>query len=493
MNPVTHRNEQGAALILALLFVLALSAVGSAMVVLARTETISSMNYRLMSQSRYAAEAGVHKTINHLLNSYTRPGSGADPLANYNMTVSPVTFNGQPVILSTIAGVTTNYPVAAVSTAFTNASQGTLTIGASTASYRASATLISMRQIVSYGTSATTVVQTWSITGVGAIAGVNASTVEVSALLEQQIVAAHTYAAFATNAGCGALSFSGGVVTDSYDSSNMTMVGGVPQTQAIAGHVGTNGNLTEGGGSIVNGSLSTPRGGVGNCKDGAVTALTANGGATVTGGVITLPQSINYTVPDPPNPPPPTTSVTMNSSATCASLGLAAAQCSGAANIFTFNAAAGAVSLGNLQMTGGTTLHLTAGTYNFNSLTMAGGSFLIIDSGPISMNIVGTGQATPLDLTGGTTSNMTYNPANLQILYGGTGTLKLAGGTASAATVYAPNAQAQLTGGADFYGSVLAASVSVTGGTRIHYDRHLGQSFFTVGNYMLNSFTWKKF
>jgi hypothetical protein len=490
----SHRaGEEGAALILAVLFILALSAVGSAMVVMSRTETLASMNYRLMSQSRYAAESGVHKAINHLLNTYARPGTVADPLANYDMTVSPVTYNGQPVVLSTITGVASNYPVAAVVTGFTAAGQGTLAIGDASATYRASATLTSMRQIVSYGTSAATVVQTWSIIGVGAIAGVQSSTVEVSALLEQQVVPAHTYAAFATNAGCGALSFSGGVVTDSYDSSAMTLVGGVPRTDANNGNVGTNGNLNESGGSVVNGSLSTPRAGVGNCKSGAVTALTINGGATLTGGVVTLPQAINFVAPDLPNPLPPTTGVTVNYSATCTSIGLTAAQCSGGANVYTLNASTSAVSLGNVQLTGGATVHLTAGTYNVNSFKMSGGSHLIIDSGPVSLNIVGTGDSAPLDLTGGTTSNATYDPSKFQILYGGTGTLKLAGGTASAATVYAPNATAMLTGGANFYGSILAASVSVTGGTRIHYDRHLGQSFFTVGNYMLNAFTWKKF
>jgi hypothetical protein len=475
------------------LFVLALSAVGSAMVVLARTEALSSVNYKMMSQSRYAAESGVHRTINHLLNNYAKPGSVADPLANYNMNVSPVTYNGQPVVLSTITGVNSNYPIAAVVAAFAAAAQGNLAVGPSTATYRASATLISMRQIVSYGTSATTVVQTWSITGVGAIAGVLSSTVEVSSVLEQQIVPAHTFAAFATNPGCGALSFSGGVLTNSYDSSNMTMVNGKPATDAMGGDVGTNGNLTEGGGSVVNGSLSTPRAGVGNCKNGSVTALTANGNATVTGGIIPLPQAINYTVPDLPNPLPPVTGVTINNAATCAAIGLTAAHCAGAANVFTLTPGGSPISLGNISMTGGTTVHLTAGVYNLNSISMAGGSNLIIDSGPIVLNIVGTGQATPIDLTGGTTSNMTYDPSMFQILYGGTGTVKLAGGTATAATVYAPLAQAQLSGGADFYGSVLAASVSDTGGTQIHYDRHLGQSFFTVGNYMLNSFTWKKF
>jgi len=493
VNAVNRVNEQGAALILAVLFVLALSAVGSAAVILSRTEAYASMNYRMMSQSRYAAESGVHKTINYLLNSYARPGSAADPLGNYNMNVSPVTYNGQPVILSTIPGVNSNYPVGAVIAAFAGAATGNLAIGPSTATYQASALLTSMRQVVSYGGTTTTVVQTWTITGVGSITGVQSSNVEVSSVLEQQIVPAHTYAAFATNAGCGALSFSGGVITDSYDSTSITMVNGKPATQANTGHVGTNGNLTEGGGSVVNGSLSTPRSGVGNCKSGAVSALTENGNATVTGGVITLPQAVTYTPPDLPNPLPPTTGVTVNNAATCATIGLLAAQCSGGANVFTFNASVAPVSLGNVSLTGGATVHLTAGTYNFNSISMAGNSNLIIDSGPVIMNVVGTGTGTPIDLTGGTTSNTTYDPSLFQILYSGTGTVKLAGGAATAATVYVPNASAQLSGGSDFYGSILAATVADTGGTAIHYDRHLSQSFFTVGNYMLNSFTWKKF
>src|SRR5690606_5431368 len=100
------------------------------------------------------------------------------------------------------------------------------------------------------------------------------------------------YAAFATNAGCGALSFSGGVQTNSYDSSNMTMAGGAPVTDNSGGHVGTNGNLTEGGGSVINGSLSTPRTGVGNCNAGAVTALTQQGNAEVTGGITALPPAV---------------------------------------------------------------------------------------------------------------------------------------------------------------------------------------------------------
>ena len=109
-----------------------------------------------------------------------------------------------------------------------------------------------------------------------------------------------------------------------YDSTAYTGNGSTPPTTiASNGDVGTNGNLKEGGtGTTLYGKLYTPRSGVGTCSSGVVTALTQSGGATVTGGLVELPQQ--WTPPTPtiitPNPPPPTTNLTINSTTTCASL-----------------------------------------------------------------------------------------------------------------------------------------------------------------------------
>ena len=46
---------------------------------LSQTETYASMNYRMMSQARYAAEAGIQKAANYLLNTYAVPGGAGDP------------------------------------------------------------------------------------------------------------------------------------------------------------------------------------------------------------------------------------------------------------------------------------------------------------------------------------------------------------------------------------------------------------------------------
>jgi hypothetical protein len=59
--------------------------------------------------------------------------------------------------------------------------------------------------------------------------------------------------------------------------------------------------------------------------------------------------------------------------------------------------------------------------------------------------------------------------------------------------IYAPNAAIAFSGGNDFYGAVVGATVSDTGGARLHYDRRLTNEFFTVGPPMLSSFSWQKY
>src|SRR5262249_49771816 len=112
------RSEKGVALILAVLMTLALTALTAALLMTSKTEAWSGMNYRMLAQTRYGAEAGLHLAANYLLNGYVPPGGASDPLANYNMNVSPVTYNGNPVVLSSMSGVASNYPVGTVVTAF---------------------------------------------------------------------------------------------------------------------------------------------------------------------------------------------------------------------------------------------------------------------------------------------------------------------------------------------------------------------------------------
>ena len=172
-------DQRGIALVLALLLTSVMSVLAVSLMFLSQTETYASMNYRMMSQARFAGEAALHKASAFLTDpvQYTVPGMPADPLSNYNRTVSPITYNGQPVVLSATPAKASNYPVSAVRTAFNNAAHGTLTAGNATLNYGAYATLTSMQAFDSYG-GTQSVVQTWQITGIGAIGSSTNSTVQ---------------------------------------------------------------------------------------------------------------------------------------------------------------------------------------------------------------------------------------------------------------------------------------------------------------------------
>jgi hypothetical protein len=487
-------SERGIALVAALFMTLILSILGSSLMFVARTETLSSLNYKTMSQGRYGAESGVHVAANYLLFTYAPPGAPGDPIAAYDATVRPVTFNGNPVVLSSDPATASNYPVAAVSNAFAAAAQGALNVQDGSVAYRAHATLLSMRQILDAYSGIPTTVQTWEITGIGALPGAGSANVEVSAVVDRQVIPAYRYAAFATFNGCSSLSFAGGATTDSYDS-GAPLVGGVPAISESGGNVGSNGNLDEvGNPTTVWGSLSTPRSGVGACTANNVTAATIGGNASVEDGLIELPQPVVFPTPATPNPLPPIGTVTFNGG--CPAEAIAASQCTSAGGITTMQPTAGqtSVTLGNVNLTGGAVLRLEAGTYIVNSLKLTGNSSIQVASGPVVFQVAGRMEAIPIDMTGGSVSNGTYDPMQLQFVYAGTNEVRMRGGAQAAALVYAPNASSSLAGGADFYGAIVTGRLTATGGSSIHYDRKLAKgSVVTAGNFTMNQFTWKAF
>ena len=326
-------HERGIALVLALFLMSALSVLGASLMFLSQTETYASMNYRMMSQARYAAEAGIQKASNFLLdpNQFPTP-TVADVLGpGCVRTVSPVTCGGQEVILSASASKASTYPVMAVRTAFNAAGQGTLVSGNLTLTFGSYARLLNVQTFQAYG-GGQGVTETWEVVADGGLAGSPKATVEVLALIETPKVPASSYAAFATDIMCGALSVSGSVDVKSYDSSQLT--GGTApdpthggETSA-GGDVGTNGNLTITGSAEVGGKLFTPRTGIGACTNGAngaIDGLTEGGHASVDGGMVKLPAALVYPTPQLPGPSP-LLDVSGNA-VTCAGLGLPVANC----------------------------------------------------------------------------------------------------------------------------------------------------------------------
>jgi len=478
---IKRRNQKGTALIFALIFLLILSVMAASLMFLAQSETWSSSNYRLMTQGRYGAEAGLNSAANYLMFTYAPPGGAGDPLANYDMTQSPVKYLGADVVLSTTGN--SNYPNGAVAGDFAAKVPGTLTAGFGAVSYTASARLLAMRQVTIAGLSgpaANKIIQTWQITADGNIRTVRNAQVEVSAVLEQQGTPLFMYAAFATNNDCGALDFSGGATTNSYDSAGLNPVTGQPVIMDAYGNVGSNGNLNEdGSGTTIYGSMSTPRTGVGKCAQGGMTAWTDNGNATVTGGLKWLPQPVVYSTPI---IPPPNSN---NISGTQTLGPCVASPC----------------TYGDININGNGTITLYPGTYNINSLSEQGNGTIVIAPDPIThqygqviLNVTGNGQSTAVDLTGGGTTNPSYDPSLLQINYAGTGKISLKGGATSSACVNAPNATISFnSAGGEWYGAVIGAYIKDAGGMTLSYDRHLQKKLYNVSNYMLDSFTWSKY
>jgi hypothetical protein len=155
----------------------------------------------------------------------------------------------------------------------------------------------------------------------------------------------------------------------------------------------------------------------------------------------------------------------------------------------------GTMRLHTLSLTGNKDLHLAAGTYNIDSLSETGNTALVLDSVPVILNVTGSGGGTVVQLTGGGLTNTTgnFDPQSFQILYAGTGTISLKGGAASVGLLYAPNAGFSFAGNTDWYGAVIGKDMTDMGGTAVHYDRRLQNKSFTVGPWMLDSFTWKKY
>jgi len=485
-------DEQGIALVMALLMVLAVSVVTGSLIMVARSEALSSTSYTSMSQGRYGAESGIHAAANYFLNTYAAPtaASATDPFAFYDMSGSPVRLvaNGRPVVLSSDPAVASNYPYQATIDAFVANSVGSLNVNGAPAAHSARATLVSMSTVTDYFTQLPMTIQTWQITGVGRINGSGRALVEVEATLERRPTPVFAYAAFATYDGCNAMSFGGGADTHSYDSANLAL--GIADT---GGNVGTNGSLDGNGGTTqINGTLSTPRAGVGNCTTNNVTASTISGFATVEEGLVQLPQPI--TLPTPPTPSAGTTDFHFTNSNGCAGAPFCAVVGSPAKPTIIPPSASTVVPMRDVDLNGSSEVHLRAGIYEVNSLVLNGGAKIVVDSGPVIIKVKGQGVTTPLDLSGGGVSNPSMNPQNLQFVYAGTGNIKITGGSQTAALVYAPNASGAFNGSStDFYGAVVTKYVTSMGGFSLNYDRRLQNTVMTAGPPMMTAFTWKTF
>ena len=260
---------------------------------------------------------------------------------------------------------------------------------------------------------------------------------------------------FAVGNGCSALSMGGGATTYSFDSS--AEVGGAtdPPSNIVAagGSVGTNGNASIGGGSVVNGNTYTnlaPT--VGNCNAG--NGATVNGGGSSPGTVASIPgypQGTPYVAPIPPfptNPVPPVGNVQYkNQSLPAGTYG-------------------DVIVKGNVTLPGGTVAN--PAVYTMDSLTVGPGDTLTIN-GPVIININYHGNGNAVSIAG--FANTTAVASNFVVNYGGFGKVSIASANSGAyAVINSPNSAVAITGNANFYGQVLGSSIDVQGSAKFYWD-----------------------
>ena len=553
----TTRNDQnGIALLFTLLTLLVLSSLAAAIILVTQTETWSFSNYRMMVQSRYAAEAGAQNTLNWLLYNYTAPTN----MSAFDLTKYPVQDSAthNTIVLSAMTGVTANYPTAAntglspsVQTAFSSALQDASVPGLGvSASYEVSATLLSMSPAdgISWLGGSGGAVQTWQIASQGNVTGIRNAQVQVVMNVQRTATPVFNYAVAATSTGCGALTFGGTDYADSYNSNNG--VYGGTNVQTTGANIASNGNVTLGSGAHIGGTINLPSTTVNttSCAAGFKGVSNSSGYTTVSTppydkGTNALSTALSYKLPwncsaTPcyPSPLPSTTAQNVSTSCAtitgCTSHGTATIYDKGAsttANVFTLAPTTSSTTVyGNLTIANADVVHLSAGTYDINSLTFSKDGQIVIDSGPVVLDVAGQGFASGSTVvnsgglsgwnmcaptvSGGVSSGVTGNPgaygvascgssqtafsgipSNFQIVYAGAAAIATTGAPI-ASVIYAPNALVETTGAAvGMYGSVISNTFLEGSKAPVHYDNAISSYVMQPGPYYPVSFSWSKF
>jgi len=288
------------------------------------------------------------------------------------------------------------------------------------------------------------------------------------------------YGLYATSTACPAINFHGGgnsnPSTDSYNSKNGAYGNG--NQFNTGGSVGAIGGVSLSGHSQIGGNVgvqSLPGAGAQFPCPGGDYVTTGNAGIYNPNGNNNPNPNVMVQLSQPPpsfpTPPDPSPMPAANSP-----------QPTNPAVPGTY----GAISL-NGQLT------LAPGVYNIYSLNIGGGSGAIVISPPgaVVLNFP-SGSASPLTLSGqGLLNDKTAAnpiPNNLQINYGGTGTISITGQGTSYAIVDAPNSNLSVAGNGEFFGRLIGGTIDYGGNGKFHYDtatalRPTNNSAFTLISY----------
>ena len=143
---------------------------------------------------------------------------------------------------------------------------------------------------------------------------------------------------------------------------------------------------------------------------------------------------------------------------------------------------------GDISLSGKTTLVLAPGVYNVNSLSLSGQSSITVNpAGAVVFNFPSSVQ-NPISISGQGIASSSQIPNDMQLNYGGTGTVTLSGNGVSYAVVDAPNAALTVSGNGDFYGRVVGRTISYSGNGKFHFDKNSALGPQSNGGYQMISY-----
>jgi len=430
-NIHSRDNEQGIALVATLLFLAVMALLSTTLIFTVQNEMQSSAAYKYSQQAFYVADAGIQRTINWYRNSYS-PIPDAIPNNIYAVNTVPITFNGENVLLSGQACNTSVFPDDAQTASYTSAfTNRTLQANADNSGvYAVNATLLKYTPAMFINPSTLaaypSAMERWRLesTGYWGTADNPIGVSRIEAVIENSGNALFDKALW----GITSVDLGGTVLVDSYDPA----LGLYDKNTNAGDHgsVGSNGDITSSNNVDIYGDIAYG-------PSGSYT-----GGAFVSGSITRLPQERVF-------PPIPDFTIPPASSS--------------------FNPNNGTITInpgtyGTLDIRSNGTLELNPGVYYVDTISEAATGALKIN-GPTTIYV-----KSGLDLTGQGVINPLGDPTELTIYYAGTSEAKFVGGSESYMEVYAPNAPLKLDGNADFFGSFIGKTLTLTGTAEVHFS-----------------------
>lgn len=308
------------------------------------------------------------------------------------------------------------------------------------------------------------------------------------------------YAMFSQNA----LSTSGNLQTDAYDSRNGPYGGS--NRNPFRGNVGSNTSVSIGGNTIIGGNLivrSSPLAsttvvvatrGANAIVQNQVKVNGITGGFSATNGLYPLftdnvrameysvPRWGDYLTPIDKSLAQPAVALSVAPSAPSGSYNVGAISISGNAVVVVRN---GSPAVSSINVSSNTT-YIPPGNYQASSFTISGNGQLRIE-GDVATNTVislegNTPGANVAQIAGNGVANLTQIPAKFQVLTNSSKNVLVSGNGDFRGVIYAPSANLLLGGNGNIYGSVVGKGIQSSGNGFVHFDLALGDPGYASAN-----------